>query len=885
MYPEMVVACKAFLEQHGTKANSRRRDTNETASNGVTLEALRDHIVSKVPELKHRPGAGEHGLSVATVHRMLNAPSKRSVNNARRFHGVVDAHVPGKNNSRRKETGGDTNHQCMSMMGYLCELAADQPDVVGLWSVDDKAKLRVCSRCPCVSRYHQLRRLFATGDEPVYYDHDFPTAGYLLVPSGYQKLDQQEWQRGVRYFDRHGRPHLPWNRQGPLHVVLRACKYQKSNAQAHANDLYKLLRVRGGDRRTEKPIVVVYADGGPDWATTSKFSFYFYGLLWMRLGLTAWIMGSAGGGYSAFNPIERTWAQLSKLLSGVYLSDLYRDDDAKPPQEKGGIEKATMEAEEHVVFDRASRKVCQHWNGNSIAGYPVTATRVRCAAAPEPFTNAELDAFTLWKKTTPTRLSRPNKLKAHLQKLGRADMYGKLRRITAVMKFLVRHCDRRSHLLAFAMCNDPGCEQCVKRGGRHPSTKAFFETVARHDNLFTPQPDPATPGHYKTYLGVKATTQNLHFVPNLLMDEEIARLHRARYGKPPDFPGRCPDGCKWAFVSKADHKRHQTFQFCKGSRRLARGGPSTRARAAGVAARKKANPGRVPRGSGRRCDCKFPGCNVTGMTRQQRAKHVHKPLPRRRKKARARMLPKDRTAKPPPRGAATAAGEAAGKKPVGKGDSNACCECNGGPVQHECGNCGRGLHNLCSLPSGVEEESDRRCGKCFRAADDDGSAADNDGSDDLDEEDLDEEDLDEEDLDEEDLDEEDEDAIEAEGHNKGACDQDVTHGANTRRTFVDNEHTKVVRLEVKEEGGNWRAAWVWRNNANTGAVLHFGDQEYEGIGGTYSYEGGVLRDADSDTVETRRLQWWHQRAGPPDRRGVGEAGSMGGQLWFVSCNG
>jgi hypothetical protein len=135
------------------------------------------------------------------------------------------------------------------------------------------------------------------------------------------------------------------------------------------------------------------------------------------------------------------------------------------------------------------------------------------------------------------------------------------------------------------------------------------------------------------------------------------------------------------------------------------------------------------------------------------------------------------------------------------------------------------------------------------------------------------------------LEEEDEDAIEAEGHNKGACDQDVTHGADTRRTFVDNEHTRVVRLEVKEEGGNWRAAWVWRNNANTGAVLHFGDQEYEGIGGTYSYEGGVLRDADSDTVETRRLLWWHQRAGPPDRRGVGEAGSMGSQLWFVSCNG
>ena len=30
----------------------------------------------------------------------------------------------------------------MSMMAYLCELAADQPDAVGLWSVDDKAKLR-----------------------------------------------------------------------------------------------------------------------------------------------------------------------------------------------------------------------------------------------------------------------------------------------------------------------------------------------------------------------------------------------------------------------------------------------------------------------------------------------------------------------------------------------------------------------------------------------------------------------------------------------------------------------------------------------------------------------------------------------------------------------
>ena len=221
-YPRMVTAAKEFIESNGTAAQERRRNGTVTMSNGVTLRQIRDHILTQVPALKAR------GLGVKTVHRLLVAPNKTRTAKAR-YAGLINAKVPKKSNTRRLNKRGNRNHLCMSQMGYVLENGVDMMDHVDVWSVDDKAKLKVSTDCPCVSRYHQIRRFFGCGDEPNYKDHDFPTAGYLLCPSGYKELVQEPWQRSTRYYDRHGREHLPVCRQGPLRIVLRACKSHQPN--------------------------------------------------------------------------------------------------------------------------------------------------------------------------------------------------------------------------------------------------------------------------------------------------------------------------------------------------------------------------------------------------------------------------------------------------------------------------------------------------------------------------------------------------------------------------------------------------------------------------------------------------------------------------------
>lgn len=57
-------------------------------------------------------------------------------------------------------------------------------------SMDDMAKLKVGA--PAVSRYHQIKRLFASSDMPNLNDHDFPVPNYLLSVSGYMFLEQSQ---------------------------------------------------------------------------------------------------------------------------------------------------------------------------------------------------------------------------------------------------------------------------------------------------------------------------------------------------------------------------------------------------------------------------------------------------------------------------------------------------------------------------------------------------------------------------------------------------------------------------------------------------------------------------------------------------------------------
>ena len=102
-------------------------------------------------------------------------------------------------------------------------------------------------------------------------------------------------------------------------------------------------------------------------------SLYFYGKFWMKTKLDAFGVGSGGGGYSAFNPIERSWSPVSKVLSGTYLSDKL-PGESKAPINQSGLTADERADKEHKVFDNAMRHAAKLWNNDfTIAGHRVQA--------------------------------------------------------------------------------------------------------------------------------------------------------------------------------------------------------------------------------------------------------------------------------------------------------------------------------------------------------------------------------------------------------------------------------------------------------------------------------------------------------------------------------
>lgn len=66
----------------------------------------------------------------------------------------------------------------------------------------------------------------------------------------------------------------------------------------------------------------------------------------------------------------------------------------------------------------------------------------------------------------------------------------------------------------------------------------------------------------------------------------------------------------------------------------------------------------------------------------------------------------------------------------------------------------------------------------------------------------------------------------------------------------DQEHI----MDVKD-GNQWRKGVMqYRHKRCRGSVvLHFGDDEYEGLNGDYSFQNGVLFDGDRDPIQIRNI--------------------------------
>ncbi|CAH3118707.1 unnamed protein product [Porites lobata] len=76
-------------------------------------------------------------------------------------------------------------------------------------------------------------------------------------------------------------------------------------------------KVNVGTLAVRKKAVTIICDGGPDWSPKSTPNLINFGRLWRDLNLDILILTSYAPGHSRYNPIERSWAPLSRWLTAL----------------------------------------------------------------------------------------------------------------------------------------------------------------------------------------------------------------------------------------------------------------------------------------------------------------------------------------------------------------------------------------------------------------------------------------------------------------------------------------------------------------------------------------------------------------------------------------
>ena len=432
---------------------------------------------------------------------------------------MVDARTPRNRNSLRTQHVDE--HHLFARVKLRRELAALFMDKVAMVSCDDMNKIKVGTKA--VSRFHRIRTFFGSDDQPNSMDHDFPIPGYHLVTSGYMQLQFQREEEVVR--DELGRLHYATPRSGPTDLVLRACKFQKSSIQGHANDLTRILKpqIEAG-----KSAVFLVVDNGPDWNLASLKTFIMYGRLWRDLDLDILCATSYLAGYSAFNDIEHLWAVVTKRLGAVTLSAVH-GDDPKPPHYMAGISAEERSEKEVAVFDGAMSEVKSYWDGMMFNGFPVSTQIIPCKGAGEGCYNdiEHLESF----------------LKAPLRSLIRGD--SEFTPIMLELRMLVQHADRRFNEVNFSKCTDGSCWHYSAKPVKAKGLMSFIRN--RNGTLFEAKASPDHPGHFLTFMEMAELGADDLPKPN----EGLPSAMVAGLGK----CSICPSYCYTSKTEKARHVR------------------------------------------------------------------------------------------------------------------------------------------------------------------------------------------------------------------------------------------------------------------------------------------------------------------------------------------
>eukprot|EP00117_Sycon_ciliatum_P043397 scpid28652/ scgid31427/ len=325
--------------------------------------------------------------------------------------------------------------------------------------------------------------------------------------------------------DKLGRLHVNYPRTGRLHVVNRASKFHQSNAQAHANDLSKIVKQEKFLRGQQS--LCLTTDNGPDYSMKSLQTFLYIGRLWRDSDLDVLIQTSYAPGHSAHNMIEHAWAPISRKLAGVTLPITLEGED-KPPCQQSGLNSSEREEKEVEVFDNAIRMLNPYWNDKLYDTFPISSRGIPAKDRPAPYDDAQpVAAFN----------------EAGIREI---ESKPELKAIQAELQFFAKHSVRSTSLLQFCKCADSACGHCSTRPVRSVQLVNFLRSCPG-GHIPLPTPSHGHSGHFMTFLETKAVVEAGQ--GNRLVG--LASAPSATSGK------LCKYGCKWLLMSRAASERHE----------------------------------------------------------------------------------------------------------------------------------------------------------------------------------------------------------------------------------------------------------------------------------------------------------------------------------------
>ena len=296
-------------------------------------------------------------------------------------------------------------------------------------------------------------------------------------------------------------------------TIVNRSPHNPCHVSSHMNDLINVLNV-GGQVRQGRSLLVLIADGGPDFNVNHVVNEMYYGRLFKQCKLDALVATSYCPGHSALNPVERLWAPCTRALTSASIPAALPGE--RPPCHQSGLTKEAKLSKEKAIFNKAMADIEKYWATTTYAGKPIHITSILSGADDTPFNDFSRVHAAV--SSSATRLRED------------AAVYNEFR-------FTMRHMDRRIGMVIFAKCTDPACQHC---SSNPPVSEEMLQCVR---NFPTPKPSSSHPGHFLTFIDALHQPRDRPCEHMPLFQEKSL--------------GRCEAGCKYVFTSRKDKDDHR----------------------------------------------------------------------------------------------------------------------------------------------------------------------------------------------------------------------------------------------------------------------------------------------------------------------------------------